>query len=104
MNAAQGGFAIVIPAYQERATIAGIIEAVRATMPDAALLVVDDGSTDGTGDIAEAAGAHVLRPGANAGKGAALRIGMRAAMAEGAAWVLTMVFVALYAAMFNPKK
>ncbi len=90
MIAVQGGFAIVIPAYQERATIAGIIEAVRATMPDAALLVVDDGSTDGTGAIAEAAGARVLRPGANAGKGAALRTGMRAAMAEGAAWVLTM--------------
>ncbi|HEY4254409.1 MAG TPA: glycosyltransferase family 2 protein [Roseomonas sp.] len=82
--------AIVIPAYQEAATIAGIVTAVRAAMPGVPLLVVDDGSTDGTGAAAAAAGAQVLRPGANAGKGAALRAGMRAALADGAAWVLTM--------------
>ncbi|MBR0656998.1 glycosyltransferase family 2 protein [Plastoroseomonas arctica] len=90
MNAAQSEIAIVIPAYQESATIATIIAGVRAAMPTAVLLIVDDGSTDGTGAIAEAAGARVLRPSANAGKGAALRNGMRAAMAEGATWVLTM--------------
>ncbi|WP_211883336.1 glycosyltransferase family 2 protein [Plastoroseomonas hellenica] len=83
-------FAIVIPAYQEAATIAGIVGAARAAMPGVPLLVVDDGSTDGTGAAAEAAGARVLRLEGNAGKGAALRAGMRAMLAEGASWVLTM--------------
>ncbi|MDB5316149.1 MAG: hypothetical protein JWO24_1993 [Rhodospirillales bacterium] len=90
MNVAPSEIAIVIPAYQESATIGAIVAAVRAAMPSAALIVVDDGSTDGSGAIADAAGARVLRPGGNAGKGAALRAGMRAALAEGATLVLTL--------------
>jgi len=90
MDAAPRDFAIVIPAYQEAATIAGIVAAVRAAMPGAALLIVDDGSTDGTAALAEACGARVLRLATNRGKGSALRAGMRTGLAEGARWILTM--------------
>lgn len=82
--------ALVIPAFQEAATIAGIVEAAGRALPQARLLVVDDGSSDGTAAAAAGAGAAVLRLVRNAGKGVALRHGMRAALAEGAGWVLTM--------------
>ena len=79
----------VIPAYQEAATIAEVVRRLRAAMPGIAVLVVDDGSTDETAALAAAAGAEVLGGVANQGKGAALRRGMRAALARGAGFVVT---------------
>lgn len=81
---------VVIPAYQEAATIAAMIGRLRATVPGVPLLVVDDGSSDGTGTIAAAAGAEVIGTAANEGKGAALRRGMGEALARGAAFVATL--------------
>ena len=57
----QSGFArnvtprtlIVIPTYNEREGVAAIVEAVRASVPDASILIVDDASPDGTGDVAD---------------------------------------------------
>lgn len=63
---------IVVPAYNEATTIAQVLNAFRE-MHD--VVVVDDGSLDGTGDIARAAGAVVLRHVVNRGLGAALRTG-----------------------------
>ena len=80
----------VIPAYQEAATIAAVVTRLRAAMPGVPVLVVDDGSSDGTAAIAAAAGAEVLGGAANQGKGAALRLGMRAALARGAGFVATL--------------
>jgi glycosyltransferase involved in cell wall biosynthesis len=54
------------------------------------VLVVDDGSSDDTAALAEAAGARVLRQSPNQGKGAALRAGFAAAIAEGAEAVITL--------------
>jgi len=77
----------VIPAYNEQERIAPVIAGVRAHVP---VLVVDDGSRDGTAALAEASGAAVLRQIPNQGKGAALRAGFRRALDEGYEAVITL--------------
>jgi glycosyltransferase involved in cell wall biosynthesis len=62
----------LIPAYNEAATIGDVLAKVSRLELDAQLIVVDDGSTDDTAAIAEAAGATVIRQ-PNRGKGAAIR-------------------------------
>jgi glycosyltransferase involved in cell wall biosynthesis len=78
----------VIPCFNEAPWVAAIVAEVRRRLPN--IIVVDDGSTDGTALQAEAAGAEVIRLGCNAGKGAALRAGWRRACQQGFTWVLTM--------------
>jgi glycosyltransferase involved in cell wall biosynthesis len=73
-----GDVLIVIPAFNEEATVAGVVEEVRAA--GYAALVVDDGSVDHTADLAEQAGATVLRLPVNLGVGGALRCGFRYAV------------------------
>ena len=58
----------VIPAHDESATVAGVVR--RAARHVDRVLLVDDGSSDGTGALAAAAGATVLRLDPNRGKGA----------------------------------
>jgi glycosyltransferase involved in cell wall biosynthesis len=67
-----------------------VIGRVRAVLPDAAVVVVDDGSTDATSAIAASGGALVIRHQRNAGKGAALATGIARALAHGAAAVVTL--------------
>jgi len=62
----------LIPAYNEAATIGDVLARIAGLGLDAQVLVVDDGSSDETAAIAEAAGATVVRQG-NRGKGAAIR-------------------------------
>jgi glycosyltransferase involved in cell wall biosynthesis len=71
----------VIPAFNEARTIAAVVEGVRAAVDR--VIVVDDGSTDGTGDRAREAGADVAAHSANLGKGHAVRTGL-ARVFEGA--------------------
>ena len=80
--------AVVIPAYNEAATIRGIAE--RALAQGLAVIVVDDGSTDGT--TAQLAGLPIasLENAANAGKAASLRRGMEQALAQGCEAVITI--------------
>jgi glycosyltransferase involved in cell wall biosynthesis len=77
----------VIPAYEEAPRVAAVVAGAKAHLP---VLVVDDGSTDETAAVAEAAGATVLRQRPNAGKGAALRAGFRWALDHGFDAVLTL--------------
>jgi len=77
----------LIPGLNEAPRIAAVIEAARAHLP---VVVVDDGSKDGTAQVAELAGATVLRQEPNQGKGAALRAGFRHALAAGARAVVTL--------------
>jgi glycosyltransferase involved in cell wall biosynthesis len=67
----------VIPAYNEERCIGSVVLRARAHVD--AVLVVDDGSTDATGQIAAAGGAIVVRHEHNLGKGAALNTGLRKA-------------------------
>lgn len=67
--------AYLIPAYQARKSLAGVLRDLRESDPDGQLLVVDDGSTDGTADIARELGVAVVSHPQNAGKGSALGTG-----------------------------
>lgn len=80
--------AAVIPCWNEAGTIGEVVRRTRLEVPH--VWVVDDGSTDATARLAEAAGARVLRQVRNQGKGAALRAGLAAARAEGATWAVTL--------------
>lgn len=73
---------VVIPAYNEASGIGATLEDVRSVVPDAEVLVIDDGSSDATGEIAAAAGARVIRHRVNRGYGGALKTGIRAARGE----------------------
>lgn len=78
---------VVIPAHDEAATIGAVVAGAR---PHARIIVVDDGSSDDTGAIAEAAGARVIRNRPGLGYDGALRVGAAAAVAEGARAIVTM--------------
>jgi glycosyltransferase involved in cell wall biosynthesis len=69
---------IVIPAFNEEAAVGRVVGALRAELPGAEVIVVDDGSSDRTAELAGAAGATVLRHGRNFGYGASLRTGILA--------------------------
>ena len=81
------GLTAVIPALNEIATIAGVVTAVRKVADR--VLVVDDGSTDGTGDAAAAAGAVVLRHDRPLGYDTAISEGLNEAFRTGALAAVT---------------
>jgi glycosyltransferase involved in cell wall biosynthesis len=77
------GVSVVIPAFNEERGIASVLEHLKATLastyPVHEIIVVDDGSEDRTAEVAEAAGARVLRQPQNMGYGASLKKGIAAA-------------------------
>lgn len=71
---------VVVPTYQERASICELVDRTRRAAPDVHLLIVDDGSPDGTADVVEALAltdghVHLLRRSSKDGLGTAYRAG-----------------------------
>jgi glycosyltransferase involved in cell wall biosynthesis len=73
---------VVVPAFNEAAGIGHVVTALRAAAPWQDVLVVDDGSTDGTGTAAQDAGARVVRHPYNKGNGAAIKTAIRNTTSE----------------------
>lgn len=78
---------VVVPAWNEAEVIGGVVSELRDSgWP---VVVVDDGSTDETGERARRAGARVVRHGVNLGQGAALQTGIDFALGHGAEAIVT---------------
>jgi glycosyltransferase involved in cell wall biosynthesis len=77
---------LFLPAHDEEAAVAAVVARVPATIDGHPVrcIVIDDGSTDRTAQVAAAAGAEVVRLGDNQGLGAAVRAGLAAGLAAGA--------------------
>ena len=74
---------VVVPAFNESGSVSRVIAEIQKALPDAACLVVDDGSSDDTSALAIAAGALVATLPYNLGVGGAMRLGFRYAIANG---------------------
>ena len=74
---------VIIPAFNEEDALPGVLADLAATVPDLDILVVDDGSSDKTSDLARAAGVTVVRLPFNLGIGGALRAGFLYATRQG---------------------
>jgi glycosyltransferase involved in cell wall biosynthesis len=73
---------VVIPVYNEAQAIGEVVRGIRNHVPDAEILVVDDGSTDDSGRLAREAGAYVWSHPYNVGNGAAVKTGIRLASGD----------------------
>ena len=74
---------VFIPAWNEEANLPSVLDELRATLPDADVLVVDDGSTDATADVGRAGGAEVLSFGENRGLREGIAAGYAYALEHG---------------------
>lgn len=78
---------VVIPLYNEATVIAEVVRGLREEFSQ--IVCIDDGSRDGSGDIARQAGAHIVTHPINLGQGAALQTGFEYALERGAEYVVT---------------
>lgn len=74
---------VIVPAWNEEETVGTVITELRTVVPEADVLVVNDGSTDRTTDVARSAGARVLELPVNLGVGGAMRAGYKYAARNG---------------------
>ncbi len=82
--------AVVIPSYNAAPLLGGVINSVAEILPRDRIIVVDDGSTDDTLEVARSQGVVVVEHGRNLGKGVALKTGINKAHEIGAAFVITL--------------
>jgi glycosyltransferase involved in cell wall biosynthesis len=74
---------VIIPAFNEAANIRRVIRSIRTHVPEADILVINDGSKDATAYLAQAAGAHVVSHPFNMGYGVACQTGFKYACRKG---------------------
>ena len=74
---------VIVPAWNEEESVGTVVSDLRRTVPEADVLVVNDGSTDRTAAVASAAGARVLDLPLNLGVGGAMRAGYKYALRRG---------------------
>jgi glycosyltransferase involved in cell wall biosynthesis len=82
--------AAVLPAYNAAPHLESVLDGVGRILPREHIIVVDDGSTDNTNEIARRAGVVVVNHETNQGKGAALRSGARRAIELGMGYIITL--------------
>lgn len=78
---------VIIPAYNEEGRVGKVVRDVRRWLPGADILVIDDGSSDGTAAESSEAGATVLSLPVNSGYGVALQTGFKYAVRHNHPWI-----------------
>lgn len=73
---------VILPTYNEAATIGDLVLKIKNLHPDFEVIVINDGSSDNTDEVAENAGAHVYSHPYNIGNGAAIKSGIRVASGD----------------------
>lgn len=81
---------VIIPAYNEEKQIAAVVTQAKREIPEAQILVINDGSSDETGKIAKKAGSRVLTHPFNLGYGVALQTGYKFALRYGFDYILQL--------------
>jgi len=81
---------VAIPAYNAEKTLAGLVAQLKEIPQVSSVLVVDDGSSDDTAEVARKSGATVISFETNFGKGASLKTAFRYAIVKGYDYVITM--------------
>ena len=85
-----GDFCVLIPAYNEEKNIKKLLDELIKFVDKDKLIVIDDGSKDRTGRVAEECGVCVISNEKNLGKGEALRKGFEEAIKKSIPWIITM--------------
>lgn len=83
MDSSQSRTLVVMPAFNEEASVASVVREVFTKVPGVTVLVVDDGSNDNTAELARTAGALVAQLPFNLGVGGAMRVGFKYASENG---------------------
>ncbi len=81
---------VLVPAFNAALLLPNVLERLARVHPPGATIVIDDGSSDGTSEVARSHGVRVIKHPANRGKGAALLTGFAAACASGADAAVTL--------------
>jgi dolichol-phosphate mannosyltransferase len=85
-----GSVWVILPTYNEAENIEAVVGGIRAALPEACILVVDDNSHDGTGELADRIADDVLHRPGKAGLGRAYTAGFARALHHGATYVFEM--------------